>query len=170
MIDAKSELYHPCNLITVIFLSPLYEYKHQSYWRALLEPHRVQTSLAAHHNLECFVEVLKLIGNFRSYMHLINLPIQLVFRTPECFEYKSLTEYPIWLVICGYICTICTNRSLVQIHVNTLVKSIDLKKSATTFYIQPLQTLPLLFTRTFLTIPFRFVKIFTVLYESGYAH
>ena len=28
MIDAKSELYHPCNLITVIFLSPLYEYKH----------------------------------------------------------------------------------------------------------------------------------------------
>ena len=28
MIDAKSELYHPCNLITVIFASPLYEYKH----------------------------------------------------------------------------------------------------------------------------------------------
>ena len=47
-------------------------------------------------------------------MHLINLPIQLVFRTPECFEYKSLTEYPIWLAICGYIRTTCMNRSLVM--------------------------------------------------------
>ena len=75
------------------------------------------------------------IGNFRSYAHLINLPVQLAFRTPEYFEYKSLTEYPIRLVMHGYIHTTCMNRSLVQIHINTLVKSIDSKKIATTFYV-----------------------------------
>ena len=109
---------------------------------------RVQTILGSHHNLERFVEVhkfnqrhskhwvLKSIGNFRSYTCLINLCIQLVFRTPEYFEYKSLTEYPFQLAIHGYIHTTCTNRSLVQICINTLVsKSIYSKKSAMTFYV-----------------------------------
>ena len=92
----------------------LYTNKQQELLEGLVgTSYRVQTILGAHHNLECFVEVrkfnqryfkcwvLKLIGNFRSYTHLINLPIQLLFRTPECFEYKSLTEYPIRLAICG---------------------------------------------------------------------
>ena len=67
-----------------------------------------------------------------------------------------------------HIRTTCMNRSLFQIHINMLVKSLDSKQSATTFYVQALDTLPLLFTRAFLTIPFLSVKIFRVLYESGY--